>query len=66
MITNAKQYKCGGCGNDTYYIYGKEDNDQQIFSECKECGSVSIIEISKPKLIISWGENSHGLMTFFD
>jgi DNA-directed RNA polymerase subunit RPC12/RpoP len=44
------QYKCGGCGNDTYTIY---QADNAIITECIKCKSRSIISV-QAKLDVDW------------
>jgi hypothetical protein len=62
MIENAKRYKCGGCGFDEYAIYGQEGNTLDLFAECLQCGSVSMITYTLPKIDIAWHGDSEGLM----
>jgi transcription elongation factor Elf1 len=66
MYTKLKQFKCGGCGHDSYSIFQEEDNDQRIVTECNNCKSQSEIVIRPAHLSIQFGESGDGRMCFFD
>lgn len=62
MITDAKPMACGNCGHGMFRMYKKNDkqDDFKLFAECESCKSTSVIEASKPKLKIEFGEGSAG------
>jgi len=64
MIVDAKQMRCGACGNRTFEIYTRESH-LEIMVECMKCASVSIIKPNKPSLMIDWGEKSDGILCIF-
>lgn len=65
MYENLKKYKCGGCGNDEYYIYQEEGNTQRIITECKECKSQTEITIRPAEITIKWGKYGDGTMAIY-
>lgn len=60
-----EQFRCGGCGNDTYKLYKKEDDEKMILVECTECKSISEVGFTEPKLKIEWGHPSNGRICIF-
>ena len=64
MIEGLKIFRCGDCGDSHFKLYGKKESEG-IFVECEKCKSVSVIEPSKPKLEINFGENSTGRIAIF-
>ena len=62
MKEKLKKYQCGQCGNDKYELYRQENNRIDLFCECTECKSISIVSFTFPKLEISWGEGARGIM----
>ena len=50
MENNLKQLKCGQCGTEKHLVYQRSNGE--ILLECIECGSISEIIITQPKIII--------------
>lgn len=67
MRLNMKQYSCGGCGGTAFELYTNSDETfpEGIIVECKSCGSTSEINIAKPTMEVSFGDdNSKGCICF--
>jgi uncharacterized Zn finger protein len=62
MIEKAKRYHCGACGANEYALYAQEDNTIDLFVECLQCGSISMITYTLPKIDICWYKNSEGII----
>jgi len=67
MIENAKRMGCGNCGGQTFAVYdtagrGTHFAGKKLVVECLSCKSTSIITMSKPELLIEWGEDSDGIL----
>lgn len=64
MIKGLKQMACGGCGNGSFEVYRKDHGDGgsigefMLFVECRKCKAVSVLEPSRPKILIQWAENN--------
>ena len=65
MKENLQKFRCGGCGNDSYRVYQQEGNIQQLFSECIKCKSITIIEVTKPKIDLKWDDGADGIMCVY-
>jgi hypothetical protein len=59
---NLKQYSCGGCGCQDYSLYHQEENRLDLFAECQECKSITIISATLPIINLEWGEGADGMM----
>lgn len=64
MITGLTKGECGGCGNDKFEVYMQKDVDDKIICECTKCKDTSIITLSRPRLVIEFGEDSKGRLGF--
>jgi hypothetical protein len=51
--------RCGHCGGDTCKIY---QADGFLVAECDRCQNTSHINVTLPKIVIDWGENSNGIL----
>lgn len=51
MIKGIQSMRCGACGCDEFKIY-TTDAQSNIYIECKECESSSIVQPTEPKLSI--------------
>ena len=57
---------CGNCGNDNrFFIYtDNQDNPSLIIIKCAECNSKTTIEPQLSKMVIGWGKDSEGILSF--
>ena len=62
MITDAKELRCGGCGNSETKLY--INDEQELFAECAKCKSVTTLTVS-PKIKLDWGEGADGILCVF-
>jgi hypothetical protein len=51
---------CGNCGNGLFRMFRAKDD---LFAECTNCKSISIITVEKPQLKIEWaGTGTEGVL----
>lgn len=62
MELNAKQLKCGNCGNETVRVF---DVSGVLMLECTQCKSTTKITVSKPEIELEFGDGSDGRMCIF-
>lgn len=60
--TDAKQMRCGNCGEPEHYIYSKDD---YLIAVCIKCDSKSFVTVSVPKIKIEWEDSSDGILCVF-
>jgi len=63
METGLETMRCGGCGESKHNIY--TNSNDELFTECIKCKSVSKLTVSQPKIIINWTDNSEGQLCKF-
>lgn len=66
MYTNIKKAGCGDCGNQTFHIYGTKGETDKLIAECTSCKNTSVITITAPKIDIQFGEDSKGIISFYE
>jgi hypothetical protein len=54
-----EKYCCGECGNDSYYIYRKDETE--MLTECTECHCKSILVV-RTALKVEWYDDAEGIM----
>ena len=65
MYENLQKYKCGGCGNEAYYLYQEKENRQIIIAECTKCKSQTEVTIRPAEIELKWGKNGDGKMSIY-
>ena len=63
-----KRLSCGSCGNNNrFYIYADDQDDpSRVVVECVKCHSKTTIEPQPSKIVIGWGEQSEGILSFIE
>lgn len=64
MIENAKIMRCGNCGGKDHKIYEVKKRNS-IIVECNDCGNLSAIGVTQPKVEVLWVDGNDGILSVF-
>ncbi len=65
MIEGLTKLRCGNCECAKHYIYSKNGNKDNLYIECIECKSLTIVTFTRPEIKLEFGPDSEGRITKF-
>lgn len=64
MLVNLRKFKYGACGESAFEIYKAENGD--LLTECVQCQPTTRLYVEKPKINITFGPRSDGMVYLDD